>query len=394
MSVNINELRRKFRTLYQMEPVWCARAPGRVNLIGEHIDYNGGFVLPVAINRDIAMAAAPSVDRSFSLTSLTYEQPFGWDLDSRPHQSVEEEWPNYFLAVVEQLHQKGMYPPPICVAIDGDVPTAAGLSSSAAFEVCTGTLLLAVLGRQMPGKDLALLAQAAEHSPWVGVQCGIMDQFISANAVADRALLVDCGSLEYEEVPLDPEKVSILVVHSTVERQLVASAYNERRSQCEEGLKRLNDRSGQDRHFLTEYAVDELGSWGAELEDPVFRRVRHVITEQERVLGCVRALVSGDLEKAGGLLNASHASLRDDYEVSCGELDVLHEIANEVEGVFGCRMTGAGFGGCAVALVVPELAEEAASKIAAEFGSRFGKEPWTVVTPACESAGVVRLQDE
>ena len=386
MSVDREALKRRFRKICHAEPVWGASAPGRVNLIGEHIDYNGGSVLPAAIDRDITMLAAPSEDRSFSLSSLVYQQPFGWDLDSPPGGSVEEGWPNYFLAVIDQFHKRGMYPPPLRVVIDGDVPTGSGLSSSAAFEVCVATLLLSAMNETMPDAETAKLAQAAEHSSWVGVQCGIMDQFISVSGIPGHALEIDCATLEFKSVPLDPTKASILIVHSTVERGLVGSAYNERRSQCEEGLQKLNEVSGEERSFLAEFTPSEFEEWGRELLDLIRKRSRHVITEQSRVASCASHLREGDFEAVGRLLNASHESLRDDYEVSCLELDALHEIAKEIDDVYGCRMTGAGFGGCAVALVKPEASNEVAARIVSEFEKRTGKTTWTVVTPACGGA--------
>jgi galactokinase len=386
MSVDRDALKSQFRKICRTEPVWGASAPGRVNLIGEHIDYNGGSVLPAAIDRDITMLAAPSEDRSFSLSSLVYQQPFGWDLDSPPGGSVEEGWPNYFLAVLDQFNKRGMYPTPMRVVIDGDIPTGSGLSSSAAFEVCAATLLLSSMNETMSGTETALLAQAAEHSSWVGVQCGIMDQFISVNGTPGHALEIDCATLEFKAVSLDPAKASILVVHSTVERGLVSSAYNERRSQCEEGLRRLNKISGRERSFLAKFTPSEFEEWGGELPEPVLRRARHVITEQSRVASCVRHLEGGDFEASGKLLNASHESLRDDYEVSCPELDALHEIASEIDDVYGCRMTGAGFGGCVVALVKPETSDEVSARIVSEFEKRTGKSTWTVVTPACGGA--------
>jgi galactokinase len=272
------------------------------------------------------------------------------------------------------------------VLIDGDVPAAAGLSSSAAYEVSAARLFLAVQDQEMPGAELALLAQAAEHSHWVGVQCGIMDQFISANAVAGHALRIHCGTLESSAVRLSPELASILIIHSTVRRELVTSAYNERRAQCETALQQLNRASGNSKAFLAGYSPSDLQQWGKDLSDPEVRRAQHVITEQTRVIECEKALNRGDLVQVGELLNQSHRSLRDDYEVSCAELDSIHEIANGLQGVYGCRMTGAGFGGCAVALVEPDLAEAVAEQVEDQFAERWGKRPWTLLTPACGGA--------
>ncbi len=386
MSVNIRDLANKFQQFFGLPPHWAARAPGRVNLIGEHIDYNGGFVLPAAINRDVAMAAALAPNGDFRIRSETFQQEFSWPVDTLPEKPSPLGWPNYFLAVLDQFLSRDLRIPPLWVMIDGDVPAAAGLSSSAAYEVCAARLFLAVQDQEMPGAEVALLAQAAEHSHWVGVQCGIMDQFISANAVAGYALRIHCGTLESVPVKIDPGKASILIIHSTVQRELVTSAYNERRAQCGKALEQINRASGRNKDFLVEYTPYGLQQWGWDLTSPEDKRARHVITEQARVIDCERALNRGDLSHVGELLNQSHRSLRDDYEVSCPELDSIHEIANGIQGVFGCRMTGAGFGGCAVALAVPEMAESVAAHLADQFENRWAKRPWTLITPACGGA--------
>jgi galactokinase len=386
MSVDLVRLVARFTEVFAPKPQWFARAPGRVNLIGEHIDYNGGWVLPAAINRDVAMVAGPSVDGQFHLRSETYDQDFSSPGNSLPGAPVDVGWPNYFLAVLEQFQLRGMSPPPLSVVIDGDVPAAAGLSSSAAYEVCAARLFLAVLERTLPGPDLALLAQAAEHSRWVGVQCGIMDQFISVNGKRGHALKIDCRTLESFPVPLDPQKGQLLLIHSTVKRELATSAYNERRRECEEALALLNDLAGLRNSFLTEYTPSDFDKWGERVPEPLRRRARHVISEQARVLDCERLLNAGDLAAVGELLNASHRSLSDDYEVSCSELDSIHEIASGLKGVYGCRMTGAGFGGCAVALVEPSRAGDLAQEVAATFAERWGTRPWTLLTPACDGA--------
>ncbi len=386
MSIDIQALATGFEKVYGLAPCWASRAPGRVNLIGEHIDYNGGLVLPAAINRDVVMVAALAPDGNFRIRSETFHQEFSWPVDSLPEKPSPLGWPNYFLAVLDQFLERDLRVPPLWVMIDGDVPAAAGLSSSAAYEVCAARLFLVVQDGEMPGAELALLAQAAEHSHWVGVQCGIMDQFISANAVAGHALKIHCGTLEHTPVKLDPTQASMLIIHSTVQRELVTSAYNERRAQCGVALEQINRASGQDRSFLAAYSPTEFARWGSVLTDPEGRRARHVITEQARVIECEQALNRGNPTRVGELLNQSHVSLRDDYEVSCVELDSIHEIANGIPGVFGCRMTGAGFGGCAVALVEPGQAENVAIALADQFEKRHAKRPWTLLTPACGGA--------
>jgi len=389
MSVDIERLKDRFKKKFGQEPVWAARAPGRVNLIGEHIDYNGGLVAPVAIDREVAMLAAPTVDRRFELDSVTFNEGFSWDVGAPPSEPVPEGWPNYFLAVLDELRKRGIEPDPMRVLVDGDIPIGGGLSSSAAFEVCAAHLILASVGAHLPDKEIAQLAQAAENGAWVGMQCGIMDQFISACAVAGHALLLDCQRLEAEPVPIDSNRVSILIVHSTVERELVRSAYNERRAQCEEGLRFLNAKLGRNERFLLAYSREEAEPFWEQLPAVIAKRLRHVFTEQERTLRFKESLLAGDFENAGELMKASHASLRDDYEVSCMELDTLAEVADATKGVFGCRMTGGGFGGCVVALTLPNLAEGLGDFIATEVGKRVGKKPWTLFTGSFAGGGPI-----
>ncbi|MCG3198652.1 MAG: galactokinase [Candidatus Omnitrophica bacterium] len=391
MSLDLDPLVARFVEVFGRQPAWVSRAPGRVNLIGEHIDYNGGWVMPAAINREIVMLAAPSPTNALQLHSETFNQFIEWSANGLPKGPVSQGWPNYFLAVVEQLGLMGLHPPQLLVLIAGDIPPGAGLSSSAAFEVCAVRLLLASIGQELPGNQVALIAQAAEHSRWVGVRCGIMDQFISANAVKNHALVLNCGELNAWFAPLDPSLAAILIIHSTVPRELVKSAYNERREECESALSKLNQAVGAVHPYLVDFTLEQLSRHKSALSEVEFRRARHVLAEQARVEDCMGCLERGRMDRVGELLNASHASLRDDYEVSCPELDSIHEIAKEIPGVYGCRMTGAGFGGCAVALVSPDGADSIAAQIAVRFERKWEKRPWALRSPACAGAGAVTL---
>ncbi len=388
MSLDLGPLTSRFEEVFGCSPTWVSRAPGRVNLIGEHIDYNGGWVMPAAINREIVMLAAPSPHRTLHLHSETFNQSVEWPIENLPKEPVPEGWPNYFLAVVEQLGLRGIPVSPLVVLISGDIPPGAGLSSSAAFEVCAVRLLLALAERELPGIQVALAAQAAEHSRWVGVRCGIMDPFISANALENSALVLNCGDLSTQIAPLDPSLAAILIIHSTVPRELVKSAYNERRGECESAHSKLNRAVGADYPFLVDFSLDQLAGHQSALSAVEYHRARHVLTEQARVENCRRRLKEGRFDLVGELLNASHASLREDYEVSCAELDSIHEIANRISGVHGCRMTGAGFGGCAVALVDPERADSIGAQIVEDFERKWGKHPWALRSPACGGATV------
>lgn len=238
----------------------------------------------------------------------------------------------------------------------------------------------------MSNVQVALLAQAAEHSPWVGVQCGIMDQYISACGIEDHALAINCNTLDCERIRLDRKVCSILIIHSTVSRQLAVSAYNERRRQCDAALTMLSKQAGRQWRFLADFPLEFFNAGERNLPDIERRRARHVITEQARVIECKQCLREGHIQSVGNHLNASHRSLRDDYEVSSPELDWIHETANTLDGVYGCRMTGAGFGGCAVALVNPASGEAIAHELTEQFMTHWGKRPWTLTTNAGRGA--------
>jgi galactokinase len=385
MTLDLDRLCDDYKGITGVAPLWAARAPGRVNLIGEHIDYNGGKVLPFAIDRSISAVAAPSADGGFHLHSADYKETFSW-IDPLPEGPLVPSWANYFVAVLEEFHRRDLRVPPLTVLIEGDIPQGAGLSSSAAFEVCAASLLLAVLEEELPESEIALLTQAAEHGPRVGVQCGIMDQFISVAGKEGNALLLDCATLEYEPVSMPSEEVRVVVIHSTVERKLSASAYNQRRKQCGQGLEDLRRLTGKKAAHLVDFSWEEFETHETSLERTVSRRVRHVLTENLRVLQTVERLKGGDFAEVGQLLNASHASLRDDYEVSCPELDLVQETALSTEGVLGCRMTGGGFGGCAVALVESRKIERVLDSIQAGLAKSFTNPPWFFATHAKRGA--------
>jgi galactokinase len=253
------------------------------------------------------------------------------------------------------------------------------------------TLFESVLDLILPGTDKALWSQAAEHGERLRIRSGIMDQFVSANAIEGHALKLNCGSLEFTPVPIDGKRIALLIIHSTVARELVISAYNQRRLECESALEELNKASGRSEPYLVGYSPDELEHWGTDLSADLFKRARHVVTEQDRVERFVEALTMGRFDQIGGVLTASHRSLKEDYEVSCRELDQIHEISNGLSGVYGCRMTGAGFGGCAIALVDPAKSAELAQIISSEFEKRMGQRPWTLISPAQAGARVIAL---
>lgn len=332
-------------------------APGRVNLIGEHTDYNEGFVLPIAIERAMDIAAAPRDDERVRVHSVLFDQTVKFTTrDVGRDEESTSGWSDYVRGVTWEFARMGHRLRGMDAVIWGDVPIAAGLSSSAALEVATALALDTANGLNTDRRELALLCQRAENE-FVGVKCGIMDMFVSLMARAGHALLIDCRSLEYEHVPIPSNEVVIIVADSRVARGLRDSEYNERRAQCQQGVKILR------RHLpgiraLRDVTLEDLEQYAGELPEVTYRRCRHVVTENQRVLDSVAALRAGDVTRFGELMSESHASLRDCYEVSSDELDLLVETATDVEGVLGSRLTGAGFGGCTVTLADAAAAED------------------------------------
>ena len=386
--IDNKQLAAAFTRVFGGGPTLIARAPGRVNLIGEHTDYNGGFVMPCAINRDIRMAARRRTDQRLVLHSVNYSASHEADAARPLRVPKRRGWYSYFLATAAQFQQRGFDLPGLDVAIDGDVPLGSGLSSSAAFEVCAAVLFNELLGSGMPAAELALLAQAAEHSPFVGVRCGIMDQFASALGRADEAILLDCHTHEVSGVPLAPDAFEIVIIDTMKRRGLVDSAYNERRASCEEGLAELRRLAREEYPSLRHVPADAFEALAPALPENVRRRVRHNIGENARVLRFAECARAGDWATAGRLLVESHASLRDDFEVSCAELDAVVEIAGAAEDVLGCRMTGAGFGGCAVAMVAPGAVDAFTARMKREYPARCGMEPVLYVTRAEPGADI------
>ena len=359
------------------------RAPGRVNLIGEHTDYNEGFVFPVAIDRWVVFAARVRPDSQAVIVSAAHGQEGRFATD-RPVDSTGS-WEDYPRGVLTEFQKAGHGISGFEAVLVGDVPVGAGLSSSAAVEMAVGKGLLDLNGIAMGGRDLALLGQRAENR-FVGVNCGIMDQFVSANARAGHALLLDCRDLAYEQVPLSGEDVKIVICNSNVQRGLSGSAYNDRRAACEEGVRQLSGVLGRTFRALRDVVPGDLEAGRGVLPDEVYRRCRHVVGENERTRTAVECLRRDDLEGFGARMAASHDSLRDDYEVSSRELDLLVDIAGGVPGVLGARMTGAGFGGCTVNLVRDEAVAALADAVQARYPRETGLDPEVYVCSAVNGA--------
>ena len=364
------------------------RAPGRVNLIGEHTDYNDGFVLPIAIDRETLVAARARADRHVRVYSVNEGAGAEFDLDV-PGPTRRGLWLDYVEGVARALERRGVRLCGADMSLLSDVPVGAGLSSSAALEVSTGLALSAVAGHDVDRVTLALAGQEAEHT-YVGAQVGIMDQFISALDRKGHALLIDCRTLEATPVPLDTSEVAVCICDSRVKHELAASEYNTRRAECERGVALLREVLPGVK-ALRDVSVTEFEQHAGRLPEPVRRRCRHIVTENERTLNAAGTLRRGDLDEMGRLMYLSHRSLRDDYEVSCTELDVLVEIAKGFEGVLGARMTGGGFGGCTVNLVRRDALEAFSTAVVERYRHSTGIEPAVYVSEAgggaCEVEG-------
>jgi len=369
-----------FERIYVEKPAFVVRAPGRVNLIGEHTDYNDGFVFPMAIDSGVWIALRPRVDRKVVIQSLDFNETIAFDL-----LQLEAEKPvkpaEYMKGVAWALTQAGYALTGFEGCMQGNVPIGAGLSSSAALEVATARAFAVVSGFPWDAARMAQLSQKAENE-WVGMNCGIMDQMISAAGKAGSALLIDCRTLEFEVAPI-PSNAVVVVLDTSTRRGLVGSAYNERRAQCEAAARYFDVKA------LRDVSVERLLAEGSGLDPVTFRRARHIVTENERTLEAKQAMQADDAAWLGRLMKASHASLRDDFEVSSPALDTMVDLANDFRGCFGARMTGAGFGGCAVALVDRNQAERFVDYISPAYRHATGNNPQIYVTQPAEGASVV-----
>ena len=358
-----------FTKCFGHAPRWVVAAPGRVNLIGEHTDYNDGFVLPMAIERHIVIAADTNTKRNVTLHSVTTGETASFGLRPRVVRG-EPGWSNYVRGVIAGFQKPGQKVPGFDAVIESSLPYGGGLASSAALEVATATLIEAITGQVLDPIDKALLCQRAEHD-FAGVPCGIMDQFTSILAQENHALLLDCRSRTTTPVPMTNPELTVLIINTNIRHKLADSEYAKRRSQCEAAARALKVAA------LRDATPEALGAAQKQMEPVMFRRARHVVSENERTLQMARAIQASDWPGVGQLMYASHASLRDDYEVSCPELDTVVEIAKEMGdagGVIGCRMTGGGFGGCAVSLVHTDAVQRITRKLDEAYEKKTGKQ--------------------
>ncbi len=387
-----NDLRTRvaavFEQKYGKPPVGVARAPGRVNLLGEHVDYNGGWVLPAAIDRSTYVAYAPFDGNICQVYAADFEQDARFEIAAGKEQAAQlSEWARYPAGVAWALREQGLYVRGIQAVITSDVPRGAGLSSSASVELAFAVAWQAVKGWDLPPMDMALTCQRAENQ-YVGVNCGIMDQATSACGEAGRLLVLDCRALTYETLPL-PESVRIVIADTGVRHSLSTSAYNTRRAACEEAVRLLHWELPQRPNSLRDVSVEDFNRLRDLLPPEVEHRARHVVEEIERTRQAIPLLRRGKLVAFGKLMNDCHRSLRDLYEVSCPELDVMQRIAQSLTGCYGARLTGAGFGGCTVNLVQRRYADRFVHELAAGYERDTGHTAEIYVCTAADGAGLV-----
>jgi galactokinase len=377
MSLQI-KVTQEFERRFGVPPAFVVRAPGRVNLIGEHTDYNDGFVLPMAIDRAVWIAGRPRDDQHVVGHALNLDQTAEFSLENMEKGTG---WGEYVRGVAWALQEAGYALYGWEGVISGDVPIGAGLSSSAAMELATARAFAVTSGFPWEPATMAKIGQRAENE-WVGMNCGIMDQMISAAGKADHAMLIDCRSLETQSVPLPPG-TAVVVLDTATRRGLVDSAYNERRAQCEVAARFF------DVPALRDVSVAQFQAQADQLEEIIRRRARHVVTENDRTLQAAEAMRKGDAVELGQLMNNSHTSLRDDFEVSCDELNAMVVCAQREDTCYGARMTGGGFGGCAVALVRADTAQTFATTVAACYQETTGIKPNVYVCSATNGAEVI-----
>ena len=367
--------------------VVVAMAPGRVNLIGEYTDFNDGFVFPMTVDSGIYIAVRARDDKTVRVASIRYDELVEYELDEL-EKPKSGSWSSYVLGVVEELRLRGHLAHGFEAVVDGNLHLGAGLSSSAALEVATGVSLQQIARFEMDPVDMVKLCQYVEHN-YANVMCGIMDQFACGIGRSGHALLLDCRSLDYENVPVELGDYRFVIVNSEVERSLALSAYNTRRAECQEAVEHFRHYDSSIR-ALRDVDMDLVEKFGGELPPVVHRRCRHVVAENERALAAVAALKSGSLDAFGRLMTESHRSLRDDFEVSCEQLDLLVELAHDTEGVLGSRMTGAGFGGCTVSLVQKDAVPELINRLG-DYTARFNLAPGVFVLERNLEAGPVAI---
>jgi galactokinase len=386
------KIKNKYYETFGHHPAHIARAPGRVNLLGEHVDYNDGFVLPAAIDRATYVAFSPTNARHSTLVAADFDQQAAFSLDTiptktQPDASPLPEWALYPAGIMWSLMEEGLPTLSMNAVFSSNVPRGSGLSSSASVEMAFMIAWQTLGGWELPSMKRAQLGQKAENR-YVGVNCGIMDQFASACGVENKLLLLDCRSLDWKPVPL-PGNVSIVIADTTVRRKLTTGEYNNRRSACEEAVSLLQQ-SLPEVKSLRDVSVDKFNKLADKLPEEIEKRARHVVEEIGRSNQAEALLEAGDIQSFGKLMNECHVSLRDLYEVSCPELNAMVNIAQSLDGCFGARLTGAGFGGCTVNLVANESVETFAQVLAKGYEKETKLTPEVYITRASNGAEALK----
>ena len=357
-------------------------APGRINIIGEHTDYNGGFVLPGAVDKAISMAILPNGTDYVNLVSLDYDFAALFFRIGGPQ--PKEQWASYFYGVIEEMRQRGAKVGGFNAVFGGDVPLGAGMSSSAALESCIGTALNALFQLNFTKEELAKIGQMTEHH-YIGVRCGIMDQFASIFGQKGKVVRLDCRSLEYELVPFNPKGIEIVLIDTMVKHTLASSEYNVRRAQCEEGVAVIK-KYRPEVELLRDITLEELEAHRAEIDPISFKRCAFVINENKRLMAACAAMEKDDFEEVGRQVYAAHEGLSKEYGVSCEELDFIVGIAHQHAGVLGARMMGGGFGGCVIALVKEAAAADYVADVKKQYLAQFGKDPRVIEVEISDGA--------
>ena len=386
MSVQARDLAVEFAYRFGRVPT-VSRAPGRVNLIGEHTDYNDGFVMPAALEFATLTAASPRPDRRLRVYSMIMDETREFDLDSPP-EAGNADWSDYVIGVALMLEKSGRRLSGADLVIWTDVPIGSGSSSSAALEVSSAHALITAAGLPFDAIETAKLCQRAEND-FVGMRCGVMDQYISCCGVAGHALLIDCRSLDSRNVAIAPN-LRLLVANSSVRHQHAGGEYNARREACEEGVRLLSRHLGPIK-ALRDVTPEQLSAQRRKLPELIYRRCRHIVTENARVLEAERALNAGDFLACGRAMNASHVSMRDDFEITCPEIDTLVGLAQAVDGVYGSRMTGGGFGGCTVSLVEADAVDRVSQVLIDGYRVATGLEAEIFACAPSDGAGLIAV---
>ena len=380
--IDNNILKEKFASFFGEGTPRLFTAPGRINIIGEHTDYNGGFVLPGAVDKAITMAIVPNGTPFVNLVSIDHDDAHLFFRIGGPQ--PKEQWASYFYGVIEEMRKRGATVGGFNAVFGGDVPLGAGMSSSAALESCIGTALNALFDLHFTKEELAKIGQMTEHN-YIGVRCGIMDQFASIFGQKGHVVRLDCRSLEYQLVPFNPKGVEIVLIDTMVKHLLASSEYNVRRAQCEEGVAVIKKYLPHV-ELLRDVTMEELEAHRAEMNPMSFRRCAFVINENKRLMDACAAMEKGDFVEVGKLVYATHEGLSKEYGVSCPELDFIVNIAHEHEAVLGARMMGGGFGGCVIALVKKEGVADYIADVKKRYQVEFDKDPRVIEVEISDGA--------